>query len=149
MRRDDCGLPAHLRNGSNLPSKFSEVRALVPDIPRYKIIAYSIDSYAGFYRLVHAYYVSLLGEDPSRLQSLMKSRSKTASSGFEDGKLIDNMLVYKEYLRIDQMSQFGGLLLQVVQDNSEAYTMVRFHNVVQYCRDGFGSPLVFSSIDVR
>jgi hypothetical protein len=149
MRKSNAELPTHLKNGDGLPSKFSDVCALVPKTPRYKIVAYSINSFGGFYRLVHAYYVSLLGDDPSRLQGLMKSRSRAPASGFEDGRLVESMLVYREYLPIEQMAAFSGTLLQLVQENSDAYTMVRFHNVVQFSSDRFSEPLVFSSIDTR
>lgn len=149
MKKVTAHLPTYLQNGSILPKKFSEICAIVSKTPRYKIVAHSIDSFGGYYRVVHAFYVSLLSDDPSRLQGLMKSRGRSPASGFEDGKLVEDMLFYQEHMRMDRMAEFGGMLVQLVQDNSQAYAMVRFHNVVQYSGDPFGDPLVFSSIDPR
>lgn len=149
MKKGAAQLPVYLQNGSTLPKTFADICALVSKTPRYKIVAHSIDGFGGYYRVVHAFYVSLLGDDPSRLQSLMKSRGRPPASGFEDGKLVEDMLFYREFMRMDRMAEFGGMLLQLVSDNSHAYAMVRFHNVVQYSSDPFGDPLVFSSIDPR
>ena len=149
MRKSSTDLPLHLRNGTSLPKRFTDICAQVPTPPKYKIVVFSIDSFGMNYRVVHAYYISLLGKDPLRLQDLMKSRSRTPTYGFEDGRLIEDMIVYKEHLPLNQMAGFSGMIMQLVQDNSSAYTMVRFHNILQYSSDRFNDPIVMSSIDTQ
>jgi hypothetical protein len=78
----------------------------------------------------------------------MKSRLRSPTSGFEDGRLVENLMVYREHMYIHQMVAFAGLINQIIEENSRAYAMARFHNVVQFSLDRFSEPVVLTSIDL-
>ena len=89
-------IPTNLQNGRQLPKKYVEICNFVPSPPKYKVVTFSLDRLYNHWRLVHAYYVSLLAEDPSRFQSFMKTRERARRSemGVEDGKLVPTMMVF-------------------------------------------------------
>lgn len=130
MRKKTPAVPSHLRNGSVLPKSFSEISEHFSSTPKYRITIYSIDKYANKYRLIYIYYILLLAQDPSRLQDLMKTRSRSPTSGFEDGKVIRDIMAYNEYLPITSMQEFRKNLVQLIDENSQSYAMFDFYNTV-------------------
>ena len=146
MRNTKLNLPSRLRIGSPLPKSFQDIMQGSEKYPRYKIVVFSTDSYDRTFRIVHAYYIWVLDTDPSRLQTFMRSRAAKATTGWEDGRQVEAMMGYREYMKIDEMLSFNGQLVDLVKDNSTAYTMIEYHNVVQYSgHKGYGTVIVYSS----
>ena len=63
----------------------------------------------------------------------MKTRSRSPTSGFEDGKVIRDIMAYNEYLPITSMQEFRKNLVQSIDENSQSYAMFDFYNTVQFC----------------
>jgi hypothetical protein len=105
MRKRHQSVPNHLKNGDPLPN-FADIVRAAPNYPRYKIVVFSIDAFCNRYRLVHAFYIFLLSDDPSRIKSLMESRDRNSTPGFENGTFIEEMTCYREYLTIQNMIMF-------------------------------------------
>jgi hypothetical protein len=141
----DNPIPVRLRNGAVRPKTFGEILAAMPTPPRYKIILFAVNRLFGRYRLVHSFYIYLLGDDPSRLKTFMQSKKQEPISGFEDGKFIQDLMQYRIYLTLEQMVPVGGMIAQIIDENSTAYAMVRFHNIVQYSSN-YNETIVFPSI---
>jgi hypothetical protein len=132
MRIRSVTVPAHLRNGDPLPPSFGGILGPPGGSPRYKIVVSSIDSIARYFRLVHSYYIYLIGEDPSWIRGFMRERNCEPVPGFEDGHRIEGLLVFYVHELIPGFSVIRDRMADIEERNRDRYVVVKFHNVVQY-----------------
>jgi hypothetical protein len=151
MRKTDAPVPAALRNGTDAPTSFDAIRdALLPRFPRYKIVVFSIDSYASFWRVVHFYGICVVTTDPSNVTRFMAARGITPGKAYDDhGHALPDLVAFSERLPLSKMLEFNGLISDLIKDNSTHYLMKSGHNLVQYIPERFREPVVMTSISRR
>jgi hypothetical protein len=150
MRKKDIDLPVHLRNGAQLPKSLEDIQKELSQPIRYKVVVYSIDSFATYWRLVHLYFISVVSTDPSNVRRFMEARGTTPGTGFDGlGRAISDLVVFSEYLPMSKMLEFNKLLSDLVLQFPTNYLMKTGHNLVQYTPDRFRESIVLTSISRR
>lgn len=150
MRKSDVTIPAELRNGAGTPEGFGQIQERLGQAARYKIVAYSIDAYATWWRLVHLYLISVVSTDPSNIRKFMDARGATATAGFDDhGHAIRDLVVYSQRIYLAKMPEFGGMIKNVIEENKTSYLMETGYSLVQYSSDRFREPVVITTISRR